>query len=866
MRKRDQKMVVAVGVLAAGLFLGGTLPAFAQAGDQPSEGIDSGNYNIRQSIEFGGHIVDVSGNGSLWSTFVNQDSGPRLLGHTLEMRSINHEGTLFDNFYMTSFGYGGDPNNATRVRVSKNKWYNFSASFRRDRNFWDYNLLANPLNPQNPPGGPVLSNPELPIDVSPHRFEVVRRMSDFNLILRPQDRFRVRLGYGINVSEGPSLSSFHEGTDVLLFQNWRQTLHSYRVGVDFKFLPRTNISYDQFFNYYKGDTSYEDPILPFVQCPGGGCIIALPDGTTTVVDQMDLGLPFFTTANQPCGVPITDFTTTPFTASPTCNGYLLYDRFAKIRSSFPTEQLSFQSSFFRNVDLSGRFAYSGGNSEVPIYTERYAGLVTRTRQRSFAFAPSTQLGSLSEFEEPIEGNRISVSADLGITVRITDKLRVVDSFRWADFRIPAVARLQEMSLFGTNMTVAPNVFDPVTSPTTNCPPPFTAATCPQHVNSSPADIAVEGFVRFLGQDSKINTLQLEYDFTRRVGARIGYRFRDRTISHGLFVFEDLTFFPNLAARGACAAGNAGGFVPDPVTGVCLAEVEEEEEIFAGEPPIEINEHSALFGFWARPTDEWRISFDVEAMSADNTFTRISPRNRQQYKLRTSYRPKDWIQLGFNLNLLEQRNNAADVRNQQHNRYIGFHAAFLKENWGLDFSYNFTDIFSNINICYVFPVATPPSPPAAPSPECAGLAPGTPYPPPTATNAFFSDVSVYSNDIHYGSINFMFKPVRRVRTSLGYTVTSSAGSTLILAPNAPAGPLGINYHLPSAELLVELSKRWTAKGAWNYYGYNEKSDAGFTLPAGCFGLTGIPSLAPANGFCTGRDMHGSVVTLALRYAF
>ena len=42
----------------------------------------------------------------------------------------------------------------TRLRIEKNKWYDFRLLFRRDKNFWDYNLFANPLNPAalNPPG------------------------------------------------------------------------------------------------------------------------------------------------------------------------------------------------------------------------------------------------------------------------------------------------------------------------------------------------------------------------------------------------------------------------------------------------------------------------------------------------------------------------------------------------------------------------------------------------------------------------------------------------------------------------------------------------------------------------------------------
>ena len=116
--------------------------------DQPTgEGMNIGDYNVKQSVEFGGRITDFTGNEQVYATYVNLASGPRLFGQTLEMRSLDNKGPLFDNLFTTSFGYGGDPNSVSILRMSKNKWYDFDGSFRRDRNYWDYNLLANPLNP-----------------------------------------------------------------------------------------------------------------------------------------------------------------------------------------------------------------------------------------------------------------------------------------------------------------------------------------------------------------------------------------------------------------------------------------------------------------------------------------------------------------------------------------------------------------------------------------------------------------------------------------------------------------------------------------------------------------------------------------------
>jgi hypothetical protein len=113
----------------------------ARAQDQDEQkGIDQGNYNITQSIEFGGRFVSITSDQTAYDTFVNLQPGPRLLGFTTEMRSLDHHGTMFDRLYFNNFGYGGDPNDVSRLRISKNNWYGFDALFRRDENFWDYSF------------------------------------------------------------------------------------------------------------------------------------------------------------------------------------------------------------------------------------------------------------------------------------------------------------------------------------------------------------------------------------------------------------------------------------------------------------------------------------------------------------------------------------------------------------------------------------------------------------------------------------------------------------------------------------------------------------------------------------------------------
>ena len=89
--------------------------------------------------------------------------------------------------------------------------------------------------------------------------------------------------------------------------------------------------------------------------------------------------------------------------------------------------------------------------------------------------------------------RITNNADFGITFRVTDRLNLIDTFRFDNFRIPTGWNYTTNSLFGATLLSPANPFTPAT-----CPPPFTAATCPQHNASSGADV-VSGCLKPVSQ-------------------------------------------------------------------------------------------------------------------------------------------------------------------------------------------------------------------------------------------------------------------------------------------------------------------------------------------------------------------------------
>jgi hypothetical protein len=379
---------------------------------------------------------------------VNLQQGPRLLGFTTEMRSLDHRATLFDRLHFSNFGYGGDPNSVSSLRISKNKWYNFDAMFRKDENFWDYSLMANPLNPTTPfVSGPTGFAPPVCTacvqSLSPHLFNTRRKLGDYSLLLLPQSNVRFRLGYSRNIVEGPGLSTIHQGTEQLLLEDYKTTVNTYRLGVDFKLLPRTNISYDETLSYYKGDTAATDFRQPFAVSP---------------TQNVDLGVSFNAAANQPCGGA---FLPTGF-VNPKCSAYFSYLNGVRTRTNSPTEQLSLQSSYWKDWDLSARISYSAGDTNIFGYDESFFGRESRTNLRN-----NTVTG-------PVHGRRVAANADFGATWRLTDKLSFIDTLHYTSWHDPVAFSASDCAFVSPNLLTPANVFATTATVPLTCAAPVDA--------------------------------------------------------------------------------------------------------------------------------------------------------------------------------------------------------------------------------------------------------------------------------------------------------------------------------------------------------------------------------------------------------
>jgi hypothetical protein len=731
-----------------------------------NEGIESGNYRVQQSIEMGYRFTDTSGSDAVYNTFVNLQSGPRILEQSLSMRTLEHTGALFDSLSVSSFGWGGDPNDAARLRASKFKWYDVNTSFRRDQNYFDYDLFANPLNP---PG----LNSGITVNQSPHSFYTVRKMGNVDLTVLPQSRVTFRFGYWRTGVSGPSFSSLHTGTDALLYQPWDVSSDSYRFGGTVKTEDRkSSLSFDQFLQYSRDDR--DRGLAPFATFP-------LPNGS-----PVELGLPWNTAAGQPCATPLVGGF-----AFPRCNGYFGYSRVQRARATAPSSQLSFVTRSIPRLDLVGRVGYSWADLNSPLL-EMFNGRESRTNLRQSISKSSSSSRS------------ITTTVESGATFRVTEKFHISDTFRFNNFRIPGAFALSQNDFFGSSLLATLAVFPDKT---------------PTHSSSSGPDILSELFNRFLGQNEKVNEFDVEYDFSARVGARVGYRFRHRLVHHSVLATALVNvFFPSRPNRGQCAG------LPLNPDGSCTFT----GELDSGDNLTETNEHAGIIGLWLRPLDNLRLSVDADFTSADNILVRIDPRHQRQYRANANYTPRPWLTLGAALNLLERRDPLSEIQFNGHNRNLGLTAMYARnERFGLDFDYNYNNYSQNENICFI----------------------GTFVPPGSSTcpedSALLQTFGFYHNITHSGSASVRFQPVKRVTTHVGYGIVSTNGSTLILDPLQPVGPLSFNYHRPLAGVEVNLARHVDGIFGWNYYDYDERSLVGPTLP---------------------RKFHSNLATISARYSF
>jgi hypothetical protein len=231
-----------------------------------------------------------------------------------------------------------------------------------------------------------------------------------------------------------------------------------------------------------------------------------------------------------------------------------------------------------------------------------------------------------------------------------------------------------------------------------------------------------------------------------------------------------------------------------------------------------------------------INVDADLGSADNTFTRLAPRNYQEYRARIQYRAAAWLNLSAYFRTTEGQNPVVDVNGTQHNRNGGFSLSITpSEKLSAQFGYNYTNIVSDIFICFTSSQAQPGLP------ACPGL------------SGLVQQFSPYHSAINTGFIDVLWTPVKRLSLEAGANLSGVSGNELNLNPlspiaTAPAGSLNSAWYQPYGSVSYHFAKQWTGRARWDYYGYHEDSNSSY------------------QDFYAPRNFRANLITLSVRFAF
>jgi opacity protein-like surface antigen len=307
--------------------------------------------------------------------------------------------------------------------------------------------------------------------------------------------------------------------------------------------------------------------------------------------------------------------------------------------------------------------------------------------------------------------------------------------------------------------------------------------------------------------------------------------------------QSAIYLPNNAARGNCTLLDAtqpltqanlpAGCTLNPVDGSISYSA---AGSFGPPGETDIRENHAVFGFWIRPSRNFRFSLDGDIMSADNSFTRISPLTTQELHFQANYKPASWLSLNGNIGVWRGQNDVVDVNDRMHNSSYGVAVQLMpSEKINIDLGFNYNDISSQILVCFV----------------ATGSAAGLPACP--DVTGLVQQLSPYSSKVKTGFVDFSWTPFPRLTLRGGANLSAVSGTELNLTPQNPiatavSGPLNSTWYQPFGGLDYRFAKHWTGRAMWDYYGYHEDASTAY------------------QDLLAQRNFQGNLVMLSVRYAF
>ena len=816
-RTRTHRVAAGLGaamlLLVTGMAVAqGTKPVPVPATPPPA--VQNG-FIVHQSADLGGHIAGITGSGAMYDTLVNIHTGPRVLGQTFVMHAApGSKHTFVDSLSAFSNGFGGDPINFAKLDASKGKLYEFSGLFRRDRQYFDYDLLNNPNIPNGlfiniGPAGSLGKFTIPQIQHSPVMFNTVRRMTDTELTLFPLAKLTFRLGYSQDIMQGPSKSpSRSVGKTMFMTEEYqRNSTDDFLGAVDWKPLVQTRFTFEEQVTHIKENSYFIlDPSSRTVQEADGTRVslgnfdqyTAYP--STDCTSSIKIAGVILVNPSGSVGLPVVD---------PACDVYSSYLRSQPTRILYPSEIFGFQSSSIKNIAMNGNFRYTKANSNLPHYYENFQGLDGTVRAATFTGKATAQ--------------RRVVAGDFGITWQATRAFSFSDQVDYSDAHQPGVAVISAGIGSNTPATIG--------SDTINYAGPLVAGT--NLATSGITTVAVTGAAipayGYFGQRFITNHATASWD-TNKATFALTYRYSTHAIAQD-------------------AASGPGATI------------------------ITINENGGIFNAAVRPTKHLDINGTAEIFYADNAFTAVSPRQTQHYRVHALYKPTHWATVTAAYNDLERHNNTDNITaandpgivagadgpldHVDHSRIASFGAVLSpSEHYGLDLNYSYSDVYTATNICFLSGATA-----ALPGVDTGKICPDK------ATTWLARDFM--DAPTQYASVGLALSPVKSIHARVGYRISAVSGNQFFNDPLQVNGSLQSAFQTPYVHVAWTVHPGWVWAANYDYYGYGEGGPSGATTCSSSTSATAIAFPCPVNppsGASAPRNFHANLVTLSMHYEF
>jgi len=869
---RIQRVAGVAGVAALVMITGiaaaqNPTPANPMPAPDSQMSVPSG-YTIHESVDLGGRMANATGSQAMYSNLVNLQSGPRVQNEMFRMRALpGQKNTLVDSLSAVGSGFGGDPVDFARMSAEKGKLYEFTGLFRRDRRYFDYDLLANPnipggqsipIGPSNAPTGSFAWPQTLQ---SPFMFNTVRRMTDINVVLMPLSTFTYRIAYSKNLMEGPSHSpSGYQFAkyNAILNEYQRNNTDDITAALDWKPVRGTMVTYEEQITHYKGDSFFTLAANSLIAQEADGLKVAINDYDSlspygiSACNTASMGSAYtpagggnpaiytiFSPPNTPGGLPV---------INPACAVVTSYLRSQPTRAIFPTEVLRLQSATLQNLSVNGNVRFTNANMHLPNYYDGYQGLNGATRSLTY-------IGNANAIRQVL-------AADLGAVWQTTRKFSLGDQISFSSMHQPGATNFTS----GTTVATPTNPNETITyqGPLTTT----SAAAGASTLEGSP-NIGVPG-PGYTGQLYITNNLTGTWDVSSNTALTLTYRHQNHVVAEG-----DPHNIP--LPVGASTGGT-----------------------------VTINEDAGVLTAAVRPTASLDLNGSVEMAYADNTLTPVSPRQLWHYRMHARYRPKPWATLSAAFNDLERHNNtnnnqaavtAGDdpyegpLDHVDHTRIASVSGMLSpNEHYGFDFSYAYTDVYAATNICFdngnqnaSTTAGAYPGTATTTSGGTPNVCPGVFTRGSTTQLADWFGRDFMDAPTQYGSVSVTMSPVKSIHSDIGYRISSVNGTRFFNDARDVNGSLVSSYQSPFLSFAWAMNTKFTWKAEYNFYGYGEGGPSG---PQSCSTSTSLTSavvpctslynpanpttvtglVEPSSGLTAPRNFHANNVTLGVHYEF